>query len=496
MPAATSASPAPSSPLHRYQQLAADIEASIRAGVLQPGDRLPSVRQMCASRQVSPSTVFQAYYLLEARGLIRARERSGYFVAHGGNPAPPEPEALSQPDSTSVQVDVTERVFAVLQASLQQGTVPLGSAFPGPQWFPWPKLAQALARSVKQADASRAALDDLAPGHAGLRRQIARRYRADGLPLAMDDLVITNGALEALNLCLAAVTRPGGAVVVESPCFYGALQALERLGLQAIEVPTHPRDGVDLQALEAAIIQHRPQAVWLMTSFQNPLGSLMPPQRKQALVKLITRLQVPLIEDDVYGELYFAPQRPLPAKAFDREGWVLHCSSFSKCLAPGWRIGWTAPGRFVQAVARQKLTLSIATNAPAQAALAQYLDGVGYDKHLRQLRHGLALQRDRMAEAIARHFPPGTRATRPEGGYFLWLELPPGCDAWALYQRALQHGISLAPGPLFSATPTGSAFAHCLRLNYGIAWDAATEAALQQLGTWCGEMVAGRFTAL
>ena len=485
MPPVTSA---PAASLNRYQLLAADIEASIRAGVLQPGDRLPSVRQACASRQVSPSTVFQAYYLLEARGLIRARERSGYFVAHGGGMAPPEPEALSRPDSASVQVDVTERVFSVLQASLQQGTVPLGSAFPGPQWFALPKLAQALAASARQATAQRTALDDLTPGHSGLRRQIARRYLADGMPLAMDDLVITNGALEALNLCLAAVTRPGGAVVVESPCFYGALQALERLGLQAIEVPTHPRDGVDLQALEAAITQHRPQAVWLMTSFQNPLGSLMPPARKQALVELVTRLQVPLIEDDVYGELYFAPHRPLPAKAFDREGWVLHCSSFSKCLAPGWRIGWTAAGRFTQAVARQKLTTSIATNGPAQAALAQYLEGVGYDKHLRHLRHALAVQRDRMAEAIARHFPPGTRATRPEGGYFLWLELPTGCDAWALYQRALQHGISLAPGPLFSPSP---AFAHCLRLNYGIAWDAATEAALAQLGRWCCDMVAG-----
>jgi DNA-binding transcriptional MocR family regulator len=287
--------------------------------------------------------------------------------------APPEP-TLSRPDSASVQVDVTERVFSVLQASLQQGT-PLGSAFPGPQWFALPKLAQALAASARQATAQRTALDDLTPGHSGLRRQIARRYLADGMPLAMDDLVITNGALEALNLCLAAVTRPGGAVVVESPCFYGALQALERLGLQAIEVPTHPRDGVDLQALEAALLQHRPQAVWLMTSFQNPLGSLMPPARKQALVELVTRLQVPLIEDDVYGELYFAPHRPLPAKAFDREGWVLHCSSFSKCLAPGWRIGWTAAGRFTQAVARQKLTTSIATNGPAQAALAQYLEG-------------------------------------------------------------------------------------------------------------------------
>jgi DNA-binding transcriptional MocR family regulator len=480
-------SSATSSPLNRYQQLAAEIEASIRDGVLRPGDRLPSVRQCCAQRRVSPSTVFQAYYLLEARGLIRARERSGYFVAQGGRLAPPEPEALSQPDSASVQVDVTERVFSVLQASLQQGTVPLGSAFPGPQWFPWHKLARAMVASTKQAAEDRPALDDLTPGHLGLRRQIARRYLADGMPLAVDDLVITNGALEALNLCLAAVTRPGGAVVVESPCFYGALQALERLGLHAIEVPTHPRDGLDLQALEAAITHYQPQALWLMTNFQNPLGSLMPAAHKQALVELVTRHRLPLVEDDVYGELYFAPQRPLPAKAWDREGWVLHCSSFSKCLAPGWRIGWAAAGRFTAAVARHKLTTSIGSNAPAQAALAQYLEGLGYDKHLRHLRHGLALQRDRMAEAIARHFPPGTRATRPEGGYFLWLELPQGCDAWALYQRALQQGISLAPGAMFSASP---AFAHCLRLNYGMAWSPAIDTALQQLGQWCCEMAA------
>lgn len=474
-------------PRTRYEALAADVETSIRAGVLRPGDRLPSVRQTCAARQVSASTVFQAYYLLEARGLIRARERSGYFVAHGGHLAPPEPEALSRPDSASVQVDVTERVFTVLQASLQQGTVPLGSAFPAPHWFPLTRLARAMAASARQAATARHALDDLTPGHTGLRRQIALRYLADGMPLPMDDLVITNGALEGLNLCLAAVTRPGGAVVVESPCFYGALQALERLGLQAIEVPTHPRDGVDLQALEAAIQQHRPQAVWLMTSFQNPLGSLMPPERKQALVALITRERVPLIEDDVYGELYFAPHRPLPAKAWDREGWVLHCSSFSKCLAPGWRIGWTAAGRFTQAVSRQKLTTSISTNAPAQAALAIYLEGVGYDKHLRQLRHGLATQRDRMAACIARHFPAGTRATRPDGGYFMWLELPAGCDAWALYHRALQHGISLAPGPMFTAAP---AFSHCVRLNYGLRWDEHTEQALAHLGQWCAELLA------
>ena len=479
-----STQPASSPSLTRYAALAADIAQSIHAGVLQPGDKLPSVRSCCAARGVNPSTVFQAYYLLEARGLIRARERSGYYVASGAHHPPPEPEIARLPPPASLTVDVSERVFSILQASFQPGTVGLGSAFPAPQHFPWNKLAQSLAACARQAQ-PHDLLDDLSTGHSGLRRHIARRYLADGMPLHMDDVVITNGALEALNLCLSAVTRPGGAVVVESPCFYGALQALERLGLQAIEVPTHPRDGIDLQALEAAITTHRPQTIWLMSNFHNPLGSLMPAPHKQALCDMAARLQIPVIEDDVYGELYFSARRPLPIKAYDHAGWVLHCSSFSKCLAPGWRIGWVTAGRFTQGVARQKLTTSISTNAPAQAALAHYLEGVGYDKHLRQLRHILLTQRDAMAQAIAQYFPPGTRATRPEGGYLMWVELPEGCDALALHQQALTAGISLAPGPVFSASQR---FERCIRLNFGLQWDARTIPALQQLGQWCAEM--------
>lgn len=475
--------------MNRYEALAAELEAAIHGGVLHPGDRLPSIRQMCASRGLSSSTVFQAYYLLEARGLIRARERSGYFVAQGVSLPLPEPQVLSQPAAASITVDVTERVFAVLQASLDNEKVALdcalGSAFPGPAWFRLPRLARVLSTSVRQISLTQT-LDDLAPGHFELRRQIALRYLADGISLPVDELVITNGALDALNLCLAAVTRPGGAVVVEFPCFYGALQALERLGLRAIAVPTHPRDGMDLQALELAIAEHRPQAIWLMSNFQNPLGSSMPSANKRALVELVTHWRVPLIEDDVYGELYFGSHRPMPVKAWDREGWVLHCGSFSKCLAPGWRIGWVAAGRFTLAVARQKLTTSIGTNAPAQTALAQYLQGAGYDRHLRRLRHALACQRDRMLEAIACHFPPGTCATHPEGGYFLWLELPVGCDAWTLYHRALEHGISVAPGPIFTAAQD---FVRCLRLNYGIAWSGMTQHALALLGQWCWEML-------
>jgi DNA-binding transcriptional MocR family regulator len=295
----------------------------------------------------------------------------------------------------------------------------------------------------------------------------------------MDDIVITNGALEALNLCLAAVTRAGDAVVVESPTFYAALQSLERMGLQAIEVPTHPREGIDLAALEAAIVRHRPKACWLMTTFQNPLGSLMPEAKKKALVALTTGHGVALIEDDVYAELYFGDQRPLPAKAFDTEGLVLHCGSFSKSLAPGYRIGWAAPGRFTRAVARHKLTSTLSASAPAQLALALYLERGGFDKHLRKLRAALMAQQAAFAQAVGHYFPAGTRATRPEGGYFLWVELPEGCDALHIHRQALAQGISVAPGPIFSAS---HAFTNCLRLNYGHAWSARTEQALATLG--------------
>ncbi|MFZ3118211.1 MAG: PLP-dependent aminotransferase family protein [Variovorax sp.] len=471
--------------MKRYEALAADVEESIRTGVLRPGDRVPSVRHTSASRGVSASTVFQAYYLLEARGLIRARERSGYYVAGLGEDAarlPPEPDLSSQPADASIAVDVSDRVFGILDASKTREVVPLGSAFPSPLLFPWARLGQSLAASAKSLDPW-STVADLTPGNADLRRQIAQRYLADGLQVHTDEIVITDGALEALNLCLGAVTRPGDSVIVESPTFYGALQALERLGLQAIEVPTHPREGVDLAALAHAIERHAPVACWLMTTFQNPLGSLMPAPKKKALVALLAQHGIPLIEDDVYAELYFGDKRPLPAKAFDTQGLVMHCSSFSKCLAPGYRIGWAAPGRYAKAVARSKLTSTLGASAPVQAGLAHYLERGGFDKHLRRLRLTLANQQAPMVQAVARYFPVGTRATRPAGGYFLWVELPEHVDALALHRAALAHGISVAPGPIFSAS---RAFANCLRLNYGHAWDDRTEAAIATLGRLAG----------
>ena len=464
--------------MKRYEILAEDIAQSIRTGVLKHGDKLGSVRQTSISRGVSPSTVFEAYYLLEARGLIRAKERSGYYVIAGLKKLPPEPEVTSRPDSSSSTVDVSRLVFDILESTRSRDVVPLGSAFPSPLLYPFDQLAKTMSNSHRHIDPW-STVDDLTPGNMQLRRQIALRYLVDGMHVHTDEIIITNGALEALNLCLFAVTRPGDSVIIESPCFYGALQSLERIGLKAIEIPTHPREGIDLHALAEAIKTHQPKACWVMTNFQNPLGSLMPDAKKRELVTLLAKHQIPLIEDDVYGELYFGKRRPVPAKAYDTNGLVLHCSSFSKSLAPGYRVGWAIPGRFTEAVARHKLTTSISASVPAQETLAAYLQKASYDRHLRELRHILSVQQSAMIEAIVRYFPEGTKATRPSGGYFLWLELPGHVNALHIHSQALSLGISVAPGPMFSAKRS---FTNCLRVNFGHPMNARMESALSTLG--------------
>jgi DNA-binding transcriptional MocR family regulator len=467
----------PTAPPTRFEVLARDIEQQIAGGVLRPGDRLPSVRQACSSRGLSPSTVFQAYYLLESRGLVRAVPRSGYFVAARPPGALlPEPQT-SQPQSGSQPVEINELIYACLGTARVRDIVPFGSAFLSPTLFPLDQLRRALISGMRRLDPWRMA-DDLPPGNLQLKREIAKRYLHQGFAVATDEIVLTHGAMEALNLCLNAVARPGDAVVVESPTFYGALQALQRLGLRAIEVPTHVREGIDLGRLAQVLELYRPKACWLMTSFQNPLGSLMPEAKKRDLVALLARHDVPLIEDDVYAELYEGKVAPLPAKAFDRRGLVLHCSSFSKCLAPGYRVGWAAPGRLTREVERLKAMTSLSGAFPVQAALAAYLQEGGYDRHLRSLRQSLQAQRDSLFEAVTRSFPDGTRVVRPAGGYFVWVELPSRVDAMALHRSALAQRISLAPGPMFSAR---AEFQHHICLTCGQPWSEALERAMRQL---------------
>ncbi|GAB3246401.1 aminotransferase-like domain-containing protein [Chitinimonas naiadis] len=463
--------------MKRYEAIAELIATDIRSGQLAPGTKLPSIRKVMAQHRVSPATAFQAYYRLEERGLVRARERSGYYVAGLGAAMQPEPDHR-QPPRVSSTVDISELVFSVLGAVQNRDILPLGSAFPAPTLFPLPRLARSIASTARFIDPWDT-VASLPPGNPALRQQIALRYLGQGISLPAEQIVITNGALEALNLCLTAVAKPGDLIAIESPGFYAATQALERLGMRALEIPVHPKDGLDLAELATALKKHPVKACWFMTTFQNPMGVSMAEARKQELVALLARHEIPLIEDDVYGELYFGHHQPLPAKAFDKQGLVMHCSSFSKTLAPGYRIGWVAPGRFGQQIERLKLMTTLSASVPAQVAIADYLRHGGYDKHLRKLRHALESQRVQLGDALVRHFPEGIRVSRPGGGYFLWVEFPVGFDTLKLHALAAEAGISIAPGPIFSASRQ---YRHCLRLNYGSPWSPAFEDGMSRLG--------------
>ena len=463
--------------MKRYEQLAEQIAELIRSGVLAPGERVPSVRQARRSYGVSPSTIFQAYYLLEDRGLIQARARSGYFVRELARQPLAEPGS-SAPTATSTEVDVSELVFSVLGSLKDPATVPFGSAFPSPELFPLPRLARSMAHALRDMP-GHAVIADMTAGNPDLRRQIGLRYRVAGVSLALEELVITNGAMEALNLCLQTVTQPGDLVAIESPAFYATLQVLERLKLKAVEIPVHPREGIDLGVLAERLANLPIKACWFMSSLQNPMGATLGEAQKAELYALLKRHQVPLIEDDVYAELHYGAQPPRPLKSFDDAGLVMHCGSFSKSLAPGYRVGWVAGGRFAEQIARLKLMTTISPSVPAQAAIADYLQHGGYDRHLRKLRHALESQQASMLASAARHFPASTRVTRPRGGYFLWFEFPERVDSLQLFQLALAQGISLAPGPIFSAT---RGFRHCARLNHGHPWDAQSEQAMAALG--------------
>jgi DNA-binding transcriptional MocR family regulator len=325
---------------------------------------------------------------------------------------------------------------------------------------------------------------DPPPGCPALRRHVSRRAVEYGAAIAPEDIITTVGAMEALHLSLRAVAKAGDTIAIESPAYYGVLSLIESLGVRAIEIPSSPRNGLDLDALEEVLSRHRIKAVLAIPTFNNPLGALMPDDRKRDLVEMLAVREIPLIEDDIYGDLFFGDVRPRPAKSFDRKGLVMLCSSFSKTMAPGYRVGWIAPGRYRDLVEQLKFAQTIATPTLPQLAVAEFLDTGGYDHHLRQLRRRLFSQVQSMSEAMATHFPAGTRVSRPAGGFVLWVELPPGVSALTLHAKALARGISVAPGPIFSAKPR---FSNCIRISCGWPWSETLERAVGVLGALAGE---------
>ncbi|QHM72409.1 PLP-dependent aminotransferase family protein [Mixta intestinalis] len=467
----------------KYLQLVEQIQAQIDAEVWQPGEKLPSLRDQVSLSGMSLMTVMHAYQVLESQGIIVSRPQSGYYVA-------PRTEFLSQPVThQKVQlaetVDINAFIFDVLQACRDPLTIPFGSAFPDPELFPQRQLMRALnhvSHSLTPGDA----INNLPPGNEALRKTLARRYAQQGITVSPDEIVITNGAMEALSLSLQAVTEPGDWVIIENPTFYGALQAIERLKLKAVAIATDPQHGMDLNELEQALQRWPVKACWLMTNQQNPVGFTLSREKKKMLVNLLAEHNVVLIEDDVYSEIYFGADKPLPAKAFDRQGNVLHCSSFSKNLVAGFRVGWVAAGKQALRIQRLQLMSTIATSAPMQLALANYLGTRSYDSHLRRLRQVLEQRKNLARQSLKRHLPCGARINDSRGGYFLWIELPRQVNATQLYYRALEHNISIAPGSMFSS---GQQYANYFRFNTAWRWDDAMEAAIARLGALIADMM-------
>jgi DNA-binding transcriptional MocR family regulator len=474
--------------MKRYERLAQEIRSMMASGSLGPGMRLPTVRQAQDSFGVSANTVFQAYYLLEGQGLIHSVPRSGYFVsdhedgAGAGHDALMKSAASSDPsessESRNAVIALDEMVFEVLDSLRMPATIRFGSAFPDESLFPLARLGRSMSNAIRSMQPSLLTAE-MSPGSEVLRQMISQRYLTRGMKVHHDEIVVTDGALEALNLCLESVTSPGDTVAIESPCFYGVLQSLQRLGLRAVEIPVDPVHGLDLDALAQAIEVHRIAACWFMPTFHNPTGATLSSARKKTLVAMLAAQGIPLIEDDVYADLHFGGTAMAPAKAFDVQGDVLHCSSFSKSLAPGFRIGWvTASKKYRDKIRKTKLMTTIAACVPAQLALADYLQHGHFEKHLRTLRRALSAQNDSFVAAILALFPAGTQVSRPAGGYFVWVTLPPGTPAVQLAQQCHAEGISLMPGPVFSAS---SGFGHCVRINTGHQWNAQQEIALRRV---------------
>lgn len=468
-----------------YERVAGDIAGLIEQGTFRAGDRLPSIRQLSSRFDVSINTVMQAYALLEDKRLIQARPQSGYYV-RSRVPEIREPDLQSRSFIAPATVTISDLCHQIMRNMMNRDLLPLGSAIPSAQNLPIDKLNRIMASELRRCG-DHAVLYQMPPGYERLRVQIARRALMAGISSGPDDILITSGCVEAVFLALRATCHAGDTIAVESPFYFNFMQMIAELGLKALEIPSTPRDGISIEALRYAIEQGKISACLVITNFSNPLGSLMPDERKRELVELLARHEIPLIEDDIYGDLTFGNERPTAAKSFDHSDLVIYCSSFTKTIAPGYRVGWAIAGRFQAEMERLKLMMNIASSSPPQLAMAEFLATGGYDHHLRSIRKIHARNISQMADAVARYFPAGTRMTHPAGGFILWVEMPEGIDAILLYHRALEKGISIVPGPLFSLS---NKYVNYIRLS-AAQWDERIELGIKVLGELAHELLPG-----
>lgn len=467
----------------KYQQVVNLISEQMDQGSLRPGDRLPSLRHLSGKLKVSVPTVRQAYLELERLGYISARPKSGYFIQ-----AQRKNRLVSGRcnDCKPVEVECRDLIDQVYAAIHREGVLPLGIANPTMALPATKTLNRAMKRIMSRAEARSIGYASTT-GEIGLRRQIAYRYLNLGGSVDPNEIIITNGAQEALALALKSVARPGDVIAVESPSYHGLLELIESMDMMALDIKTCAVEGVDLPSLEQALNEHDVSACIFSSSLSNPLGFLSNENHRKALVELIEQYDVALIEDDVYAELIFDGSRQTPAQFYSKKGLVLTCSSFSKTVAPGYRIGWLLPGKYFGTAHKLKRALSCSSGMLQQLTLNELLVSGDYDRHLQRLLPVLKTNAERMTARIARAFPEETAISQPKGGSVLWLELPEKVDSEGLFRFAIDNNISIMPGSIFAADRRYNNF---IRLSFGHPWSGEIEAAIDTLGNKVRQLAA------
>ncbi len=469
--------------MNLYQQVADELRDLIKQGTYRPGDKLPSIRQLATTRKISIATVQRALEELELRGLVEAKPKSGFYV----NMPVGEAKILKTPILPMVPKSIKIHEFAsqIFHQCDASNVINLGITYPAAHYFP-EKILQQIAAKVVKTRIAEVVEVHFSAGNQELRDVLAKRLNEAGCLLNADDLIVTNGCLEGLALCLRAVAKPGDTVAIESPGFVGLFQLIESLGYKALEIPCHPTDGLSLEALELALEQWNIKAVAIVPTFSNPLGTNMPVENRKRLVEMLAAQSIPLIEDDLLSDLAFDGSRTKPCKAFDKKGLVLYCSSASKTIASGMRVGWIAPGAFYKEVSYFKTFTNISAPNITQIMIAEFLKSGKYERHLRYFTARLAQQMYRFQQAIEKYFPQGTRISRPKGGCILWVDLPQPFDGLKLFEHAIKKGIAIIPGQLTSAT---NKFNHCIRLNCACDPEVDIEKTIQNLAQMVNELL-------
>lgn len=435
------------SPKPIYLQIRDRLSRLIKSGALQPGDRLPSIRSLAESLQVNKLTIIEAYGVLEADGIVCARQGAGYFVNNVNIPsanleatfAPAQNVIIPQQGKGSF----FEMYTAAVQAQTQEGMINLSCGFPQ-----IPKDVSLIARRALRQTPDALFQYDLPQGQLTLRRQIAQMLVQQGLDVSTEDLIITNGSEQGLSLAIHYYVKPGDWVIVEAPTYFGAIAILENLGARIIGIPM-TGEGINLELLEQYLHSHRPTLIYTISTLHNPTGITTTQAHRQQLLALAEKYECPILEDNAYEGLNFEPV-PAPIKALDKHNLVTYVGTFSKTLMPGLRVGYmVVTGKHYQSIMERKLLHDIHASTISQAIVSEYLASGHYRRQLNRLRTDNLQSRNAMLQALERYFPQEARWTVPKGGLFLWVQLPDFVCVRTIYHEALSQNVLIACGSAF-----------------------------------------------